>query len=862
VHCPNTPKNKCPILKFNELLSCENSGLQLNIVFNNVKFYTNRSPLLQVLSDIPAMRNEPNIMISTAGYFLSVGNRLPAQNSLISLQYSKLYCNGNTKLVKNEHDKTLYSSSSMLRFSNDVVFKDNSCDWIFTLNCEMCYIILQDSANVILTNNTVQYGLTDLPIRANLPYPYCLFQYFSPENNQYGDFKITILFNFIMSAKKIQKSIHYLTSYCKWAPGTAFQDVSPSVVNQNIINIKYKNKTLPYIKLGDHTGVCYCPQSSHHNCSVDHLGPIYPGQVLNVELCLPNNNEESGILYAETHNVNLPQSACKINDYRSVSHIFNNSQSKIVHFPIAAEQPGMCKLFLTAPPDLFYYYDVFDVHLLSCPLGFTLQHGVCDCDPYLRKYIDECSINDQTVTRPPNVYILGLINGTNKYMISADCPFTYCSQDTKKIILSDSESQCQPHKTGILCSQCMKGYSVVFGSYECRKCTNLHLLLIIYFLFTGLFLITVLFLFNLTVTLGTFNAIILYGNIVKINGAFLNLQERLVTFLHAYISIINLESPFELCVYKGMNNYTKKWLQLTYPLYLLLIAASFIFGSRYSTKLHRLTFNKALPVLATLFMLSYTSMLQAITRVFLYSTIITLPDQHSKFVWVLDPIIPKFGWKCLLLTGVCILLFMFLLMFNAIVLFTKPLMKFNIINRFKPIIDAFHGPFKYQYYYWVGVQLLVRNVTVLFTIFGKPLNITLSCIIVITMAIIHGYIQPNKNKLINVQESLLLYNYIILCVLLLFSESELLNIIIVNVMVGLSFLHSLLIIVYHFFAYLITTPYTKLKSKVMTIKNYIMEKCHLLRRHRECHNEYAGLEIPEIEFNFSSFREPLIAVDN
>ena len=208
-----------------------------------------------------------------------------------------------------------------------------------------------------------------------------------------------------MSAKKILKSILHLTSHCKWAPGTAFQDAPPSVVNQNIINIKYKNKTLPYIKLRDHTGVYYCPQSSHHNCNVDHLGPIYPGQVLNVELCLPNNNEESGILYAETHNVNLPQSACKINGYRSVSHIFNNSQSKIVHFPIAAEQPGLCKLFLTAPPDLFYYYDVFDVHLPSCPLGFTLQHGVCDCDPYLRKYMDECSINDQTVTRPPNVYM-------------------------------------------------------------------------------------------------------------------------------------------------------------------------------------------------------------------------------------------------------------------------------------------------------------------------------------------------------------------------------------------------------------------------------------------------------------------------
>lgn len=194
--------------------------------------------------------------------------------------------------------------------------------------------------------------------------------------------------------------------------------------------------------------------------------------------------------------------------------------------------------------------------------------------------------------------------------------------------------------------------------------------------------------------------------------------------------------------------------------------------------------------------------------------------------------------------------------------FTKPMMRFKIIYRFKPIIDAFHGPFKYQWYYWVGIQLLIRNIMVMLAIFGKSFSITTSCLITVMMAIIHGYIQPNKNKLINVQESLLLYNYIVLYIVLLFNESEQLNMITINVMVGLSFLHSVLIIIYHLFTYLITFPYNKLLKKLTILKSCIMEKyCHC-KRHRECHSEHIALEIPEVASTFTNFREPLIAEDN
>ena len=575
-----------------------------------------------------------------------------------------------------------------------------------------------------------------------------------------------------------------------------------------------------------------------------------------MDLCLPYNKEEIGVLYTETYNNNLPNSSCKIYEYNSMRHIFYKSHSKVVDFPIASAQSTFCELFLTAQPNLFTSYDAFYVHLLPCPLGFTLQHGICDCDPDLRKYIDECMISNQTVRRLSNNYILG-INSTKQYMVSNECPIDYCLQSTTRTNLYYPDTQCQPHRTGLLCSQCVEGYSVVLGSNWCRKCSNLHLLFIIYHVLYGLCLTMFLFILKFTVTSGIICGVILYVNMVQIVSPLLNLRDRLVTVLYTYIYTANLEPSFEMCLYNGMNMYNKMWMQFTFPIYLTVITVLFIIGSRYSRKLYRLTHNRALPVLATLFMLTYTSILQAIASAPLYTTIITIPSHSSKNIWLLDPTIPLFGWKFSLLIIICLLLFLFLLMFNAILLFTKPLMRFKIIDQFKPLIDAFQGPFKSQYHYWFGIQLLLRNVILVLSAIRSSFSVTICCVIVITLTIIQGYIQPYKDKLINIQELLLLYNFAIMCVLLIFNGNDMMNIITVNMMVGLSFLHFLIIVVYHVYAFVITIYCAKLITTITTIWSCVVKDC-FNKKQIEIQNERFTMEIPEAQYNFANFQEPLI----
>ena len=187
-----------------------------------------------------------------------------------------------------------------------------------------------------------------------------------------------------------------------------------------------------------------------------------------------------------------------------------------------------------------------------------------------------------------------------------------------------------------------------------------------------------------------------------------------------------------------MDEYALLWIQLIYPMYLIAMAVLLIIGSRYSATLSI----NILPSTTSSSNFACISMLQSIATVPLYTTIITIPGHSSKNNWLHDPTIHLLWWKFLLLIRVCILLFLFLLTFNAILLFTKPLMRFKCIHQFKPLIDPFQGPFKSKYCYCFGIQLLIRNVFVMLSISGKPVSLTPCCIVVVTVIAIQGYIQP------------------------------------------------------------------------------------------------------------------------
>ena len=209
-----------------------------------------------------------------------------------------------------------------------------------------------------------------------------------------------------------------------------------------------------------------------------------------------------------------------------------------------------------------YAYEIFYVKLLSCPIGFTLQNGMCDCDPILTKYIDKCFIDYSAIRRPANTWITAhtLTNDTN-YLIS-DCPMDYCLPHSFNINLLYPNQQCQFKRTGILCSQCQQPLSMVFGSSRCMKCTNLYILIVVIIIVAGIVLVVFLYFLNLTVTKGTINGVILYANIININNSIFLTNNNVFALLEVFISFTNLDLGIETCFYDGMDSYAKMWLQL------------------------------------------------------------------------------------------------------------------------------------------------------------------------------------------------------------------------------------------------------------------------------------------------------------
>ena len=378
----------------------------------------------------------------------------------------------------------------------------------------------------------------------------------------------------------------------------------------------------------------------------------------------------------------------------------------------------------------------------------------------------------------------------------------------------------------------------------------------------GIVLVLLLFILNLTVTDGIINAFILYVNIISINTPVFFPQ--LGNFMPAYtfISLANLDLGIQTCFYNGMDDYAKMWLQLAFPFYLIFIATSLIITSRYSTTIQRLTARRALPVLATLFLLSYTKILLIVSGVlFTYSEIIHLPGDHTELVWSVDANVPLFGVKFTTLFVASFIIFLILLPFNVILLFTRWLSRFTLINKFKPLIDAYQGPYKDRMYYWVGLQLVLRVVLFVVSSLDRDNNLIIGIVIFTLVIGLHGTtLRPFKNEIKNYQEKIFFMNILILFALALYNHDTT-NMTAVNVMIGLAMGHFILIVIYHTITYALSrVTRNKLQLHINTLVERItrMLNKHPVQQFRL--DSHVKNKIPTA-VNYHEYREPLVVQD-
>ena len=211
----------------------------------------------------------------------------------------------------------------------------------------------------------------------------------------------------------------------------------------------------------------------------------------------------------------------------------------------------------------------------------------------------------------------------NYVIYNENCPFDYCSEN-KSIENNNSDVQCTFNHAGRLCGSCRENYSLAIGSSHCIICSNSNnLALLIYFATAGFLLVLFVGVLNLTVTQGMIDGLIFYTNIVWTYQSILfpaKMHGKLF-FFKTFIAWLNLDFGIETCFMKDLNAFLKTWLQFIFPLYIWSIAGLMIILARYSTRVTKLFGERAVPILATIILLSYNKLLKTAVEVLDFSVI-------------------------------------------------------------------------------------------------------------------------------------------------------------------------------------------------------------------------------------------------
>ena len=373
---------------------------------------------------------------------------------------------------------------------------------------------------------------------------------------------------------------------------------------------------------------------------------------------------------------------------------------------------------LVFPKEIYSDPVYINVSFRPCPPGFSLSKHApfkCDCNQLMQQLPGvKCHIQDQTISRSGLVWIS---TDGNETVAASNCPYNYCNREELYITLEDPDSQCNFNHSDTLCGRCQPGLSLTLGTNHCLHCPNTHLALLLPFALAGVVLVCFIKVIDLTISQGTLNGLIFYANTVKANE-YLLFTEKLASPLAVFIAWLNLDLGIETCFFNGLTAYGKTWLQFVFPLYIWSIASLIIIAAKYSDRVAKVMGNNSVPVLATLFLLSYAKLFRTIITALSFTMLSTA--HGSKAVWSADGNLDYLGPEHAPLFAVAVATLLFLWLPYTLLLFlgqwlhrcncrlmTRTMMKI------KPFLDAHYGPLNGHHRYWFGALLLVRTVILL-----------------------------------------------------------------------------------------------------------------------------------------------------
>ena len=425
----------------------------------------------------------------------------------------------------------------------------------------------------------------------------------------------------------------------------------------------------------------------------------------------------------------------------------------------------------------------------TCPIGFeplsnsqSSTRCECDCISAPSPFITECNVTTHTVFRKGTNSWITYINDTDPsgFVVYPNCPFDYCKPQTENVIINfnlpnGADSQCAYDRTGVLCGDCKEDLSLSLASSRCVPCHThwpaVFVVILLAAAIAGILLVAALLALNMTVSVGLINGFIFYANVVSA-GSTTFFPSSEPSFPSVFISWLNLDIGIDVCFVDGLDAYTKAWLQLAFPVYIIFLVVMVIIIGEHSSRFAGLI-GKRDPVstLATLILISYAKLL-SITITALSSAVLNYPDGKQKTVWRPDGNVPYFQGKHipLVLIGLLVILIglpytIFLFLWQWIVRAPKwKVFEWTRKSKLNVFIATYHVPHHSKYRYWTGLLLIVRIVvyiTASVTVSTSPEIFPL-----ITGFLVGGLIFFNgifglrvyKNKFVNVVVTALYFN--------------------------------------------------------------------------------------------------------
>ena len=396
--------------------------------------------------------------------------------------------------------------------------------------------------------------------------------------------------------------------------------------------------------------VCLCENDTPHCLKYTKNVTIFPGQTHKIHAYVVGQHfgTSKGTVYAQfldkhtTTNLSPLQRSQKVGQYscNELEYTVNTSQIDVLKTLILTAVDVTVSDYVdyesiqnalktyynsknaTVPLELLQIPVYVIIKFKDCPIGFSFssEGNRCTCIHQLEhlpsKYGVECDINTLQIQRRNGLWVQPS-DGVLSY--SEYCSPSYCNASRIKIEVENGyiDRQCKDNRTGILCGKCQNGTSLAIGSSRCLPhCPNNHLFFLLVFGAAGVLLVLLIKYLNLTVTQGALNGLTFYANIVQTsNSVFLASDQTGVRVFAVFIAWLNLDFGIETCFSRGLDMYTKTWLQFVFPLYIWTLVGGIILVCRFSVRATRFFGNNTVQVLATLFLLSYNKLLRTITVV-------------------------------------------------------------------------------------------------------------------------------------------------------------------------------------------------------------------------------------------------------